>query len=75
MSMRVYDEITVRRTLKAHCVNIGGVRAFASQHRISEVFVEDVIAGNRAPSEMICRRLGFQSVTRYVKVRKKRQRR
>ena len=52
----------VRARLKAAIEKAGSQRAWAREHGLSAPFVNDVLRGNRQPSDRICEALGLVRV-------------
>jgi hypothetical protein len=72
--MRTYDELTVRRILKAVCADDGSPKgagrtiAFARKYGLSLGHVSRVMLGLDSPNVALCDALGFARVTRYVRL-------
>lgn len=56
-------EVIVR--LRAAIQAAGSQKAFAQQHRISQQYISDVLAGRRKPGQKILDALGIEQVVSY----------
>lgn len=54
----------VRERLRAHIDKAGGHTAFAREHGVSTVYLQDAVAGRRAPGPAILQAIGLEKETR-----------
>lgn len=68
MKYRLMTEADVRKLIRNRCADVGGQSEFARMCGVRPQFVSMVLAGNRSPSEAICKVLGVRDDgRRYVK--------
>ncbi|MEE7456782.1 hypothetical protein MPAR168_00760 [Methylorubrum populi] len=54
----------VRERLRARIAEVGGHTAFAREHGVSTVYLQDAVAGRRSPGPAILVALGLEKETR-----------
>jgi hypothetical protein len=52
----------VRELMREKIAEAGSMRRWASEVEVSTPYLSDVLAGNRRPSEAICRALGLRMI-------------
>lgn len=67
MTSHLYDEMDIRRALKAACKEYGSQSTFATAHKLPIDYLSDVLKGYQSPGERTVRAVGFDRVTRFVR--------
>jgi hypothetical protein len=68
MSVEHFDEFHVRQALTRACAELGGDFDFARLHKLNIAHVIAVRKGDACPSFKLLVALGYEPITRYVKV-------
>jgi hypothetical protein len=60
------DTWELRDLLRTACEAAGSQQAWARQHKVSDSYVSDVLAGKKEPGESITSALGYKRAVVYV---------
>lgn len=67
MPKKALTEDELREALANACEAAGGQSAWAAKAGITQQYVSDVLNNKRSPGDSICRALGYERATIYVK--------
>lgn len=65
---RLYDEMDIRKALRAAVHDAGTATALASTINIPVETVLGALSGDRHPTDRLARVLGFEPVTKYTRI-------